>query len=86
MRKIILVLMLLSLTGCMQSCNPQPPQPCPAMPKIDMPERPVLISNGQGDYGTVTKNAEKDLIDLKGYAIQLENLLKTLKSKETINK
>ena len=48
-------------------------------PEFKMPTRPVLSSKG-GTPNEVAKNAEKDMIDLKGYSIQLENVLIDLKS------
>lgn len=82
-RKIITALLLLSMTGCMNQCTPKP---CPTVPHFEMPTRPVLVSDGQGDFDMVSKNVETDLIDIKTYASQLENILKTLKMSESINK
>jgi len=49
-------------------------------PKVEMPQRPVLVSDSGGDTNDITKNAEKDLLDLSSYATQLENvILKLLK-------
>lgn len=77
MKYIMLSLLALSLTGC--GCFKTPETiyvkvPVYTPPSVDMPKRPVLVSKG-GDADAITKNAEKDLLDLKTYAIQLEKII-----------
>lgn len=76
MKKLSVLVLLLMLSGCVSSCTPKIIYVSVyTPPKVTLPERPVLVSNGVGDVNTITKNAEKDLIDLKSYATQLENII-----------
>jgi len=85
MRYILYALFALSLVGCGCFKTPETKYVYVEVftpPNVEMPKRPVLVSTG-GDIDTVTKNAEKDLLDLKTYAIQLEKLISDLlKSKK----
>lgn len=55
-------------------------------PKFDMPPRPEIRKyNGQVSDALVIRNIEFDLLDISTYATQLENILKKIKSNETIN-
>lgn len=85
MRYSILVVLIV-LSGCSTSI---PPVYIPVYtpPNIIMPDRPVLRSDASSDIGVLTKNIELDLIDLKTYSIELENILSEFASTNTqINK
>ena len=84
MKIILSALIILSLTGC--GCFKTPEDKIVYVevftsPKFDMPTRPVLVSKG-GSSIDVAKNAEKDLLDLQGYATQLEKVLATIKKSQ----
>lgn len=85
MKHLILVLLIL-LAGC--SNVPKIVEvPVYTVPTITMPVRPVLRSDGNGPVGVLTKNIELDLVDLKTYALSLENILNELNStNKKINK
>lgn len=85
MRHLILVLLLV-LAGC--STVPKTTDiPVYTTPTITMPMRPVLRSDGIGEIGILTKNIELDLVDLKTYALSLENILNEMAStNKQINK
>lgn len=83
MKKYILIASCLFLGAC---CTPKVVEKKVYEPPVfDMPARPVLSSNGGKSFNEVGKNAEKDLIDLKAYALKLENTLNELKTPKTIN-
>ena len=82
MKKYILIASCLFLGAC---CTPKVVEKkVYEPPTFDMPARPVLSSKG-GSFNAVGKNVEKDLIDLKAYALKLENTLNELKTPKTIN-
>lgn len=85
MRHLILISLIL-LAGC--STVPTTVNiPVYTSPTITMPNRPVLRSDGIGEIGVLTKNIELDLVDLKTYSLELENLLNELNStNKKINK
>ena len=85
MRHLILVLLLV-LVGC-SNAPTHTDIPVFTAPTIIMPVRPILRSDGNGEIGILTKNIELDLVDLKTYAIELENFLNELTStNKQINK
>jgi len=83
MKKVLILLLVVFISGCglFKPKEVIVEVPVYEVPKFDMPVRPILSSKG-GTLNDVTKNTEKDLTDLEGYSIQLENLLKSLKSQK----
>jgi len=87
--KLFLSLCLVSLlSGCFE-CVPVK-VPVYQSPKFEMPDRPVLreyptISAQSGIIEFDTRAEEENMLYLSKYANQLERLLKSLKSNETIN-
>lgn len=68
------------LVGC-ATIEPPPKAEIPVYekPKFEMPIRPVMRSDGNKTDGETVRELHKDVIDLKDYALQLENILTTLK-------
>ena len=81
MKKILLLCLLVSMIGCAQTKIVKVPVFSPL--EFTMPERPKLTCDGKGSYDDVSKQIEKDMIDLQRYAKELENTLKVLKSKDS---
>lgn len=74
--KYILLICIVVLTGCKTNECPEAVRvPVFTPPNVEMPKRPVLVSNDKSNHDITTKNAEKDLIDLSNYASQLEDVL-----------
>lgn len=84
--RLLMLVLLMVLVGC--STVPTTIDiPVYTAPTITMPTRPVLRSDGIGEIGVLTKNIELDLVDLKTYSLELENLLNELNStNKKINK
>ena len=79
MRALILLTPLL-LIGCASTKQPVCAEiPVFEKPKIVMPDRPVLRSTGTKSDAETVRDTHMDMIDLKDYAIQLENILAPLK-------
>lgn len=74
----ILLLVCLMLIGCSTPVKPDIPVYTP--PTFEMPVRPVLTSDGEGNFDKTTRDAEQDLIFLKTYSLELENILNELKT------
>ena len=88
MKLLIRIIPIILLSSTLAACSGTPTivnMPVYTPPKFDMPIRPVLRSNGTGEVGGMTKNVELDLLDLKTYALQLENILIVIKSENTSN-
>ena len=79
MRHLIGLFLVIILSAC-ATTHQVVNMPVYTPPKFDMPIRPTLRSNGLGEVGLITKNIELDLLDLKTYALQLENILIVIKS------
>lgn len=49
-------------------------------PEITKPERPILVSDGQGTDGEVARKLSIDLMNMEEYMLKLENILNAIKS------
>jgi len=83
MKLLIILITCFILSGCCSWC-PDKTVYVKTYEQIDikMPPRPTLVSDGGTTFNIIGKNAEKDLIDLKSYALQLEGLLNDVRSKQ----
>jgi len=75
MKTIVACFLVLFLTACQTVYLP-----VYTVPEFDIPARPQLRSTETGTMDEMSKNVELDLIDVTTYAIQLENIIKTIKS------
>lgn len=81
MKSILLIPTVLTLSGCcLFETKTQPQIPVWQPPKIEMPERPILVSDGTGTDGEVARKLSLDLISIEEYAFKLENILDVIKS------
>ncbi len=82
MKKIIFISLL--LVGCASNSTIQPPKVVKESvwtpPKITMPQRPTLQSDGKGTDAEIAKKAMIDENLLEEYAIKLENIIKSFQN------
>lgn len=75
MKKLVYLFLILLLVGC----TPDPIKvEVWTPPKITVPEKPKLISDGKGTQGEISRKLSSDLIQMRNYCSQLENIVNTL--------
>ncbi len=82
MKKIIFICLL--LVGCASNPAIQPPKVVKESvwtpPKVVIPQRPVLKSDGKGTDAEVAKKAMIDETLLEEYSLKLENIIKSFQN------
>ena len=80
MKKFILIALLL-LAGC----NFTPVKEVIwTTPQFEIPKRPLLTSDGKGTAGEIARKNSNDLILMRGYAFDCENLLYSIKAQSGV--
>ncbi len=67
--------MMLLQYGCMPTTVKEPVW---TPPKVDIPARPILSSDGTGSDGQQVRKVEDDMIQMREYAFKLENIINSL--------
>ena len=77
MKKIIILMAVLTLIGCTTTREVLIPVWTP--PKFDEPVKPTLISDGNGSDGVISRNLSLDLLNMSEYSLKLETIVKAIK-------
>jgi hypothetical protein len=77
MKKIIILMAVLTLIGCTTTREVLIPVWTP--PKFDEPVKPILISDGNGSDGVISRNLSLDLLNMSEYSLKLETIVKAIK-------